>query len=63
MDRLSDRSPARPTQQRIREAVCPECGATVSVTYWPLGWPLYSEHRRLDKDRDCRRSLRPVEQP
>jgi len=46
---------------QIRNAVCPTCGAEVSVTYWPYNVPLYTMHIVRGSNRDCRNSLRPVE--
>jgi hypothetical protein len=46
---------------KLREAVCPTCTKTVSVTYWPYNVPLYAQHSVPDTHRDCRSSLRPVE--
>lgn len=48
---------------QIRSAVCPTCGANVSVTYWPYNVPLYTMHGVPGTNRDCRTSLRPVETP
>jgi hypothetical protein len=46
---------------RIRHAVCPACGADVTVTYWPYSVPLYTVHVARGLQRDCSNSLRPVE--
>jgi C4-type Zn-finger protein len=46
---------------QIRNAICPTCGADVSVTYWPYNVPLYTMHIVRGSNRDCRNSLRPVE--
>jgi hypothetical protein len=48
---------------KIREASCPGCRRTVTVTYWPYNVPLYTAHLVPDTNRDCRFSLRPVERP
>ena len=45
---------------RIREAVCPSCSKTVSVTYWPYNAALYAQHSVPGTERDCRSGLRPV---
>ena len=45
---------------RIREAVCPTCNKTVSVTYWPYNVALYAQHSVPGTERDCRSGLRPV---
>ena len=46
---------------KLREAVCPTCTKTVSVTYWPYNIPLYAQHSKPGTDRDCGAGLRPVE--
>jgi hypothetical protein len=46
---------------KLREAVCPSCSKTVSVTYWPCNVPLYAQHSIPGTERDCRSALRPVE--
>jgi hypothetical protein len=46
---------------RPRNAVCPSCGASVTLTYWPFNVPLYTVHVRSGSNRDCRASLRPLE--
>ncbi len=46
---------------KLRNAVCPTCGADVSVTYWPFSVPLYTIHVIRGSQRDCGSSLRPVE--
>ena len=48
---------------RMRSAVCPQCGAEVTVTYWPYEVPLYTVHVVKVSSRECRMSLRPVEDP
>jgi hypothetical protein len=48
---------------RMRSAVCPTCGAEVTVTYWPYEVPLYTVHVVKGSSRECRMSLRPVEDP
>jgi hypothetical protein len=45
---------------KLRRAVCPSCGAEVSVTYWPYNVALYTVHLVSGSNRDCRQSLRPV---
>lgn len=45
---------------KLREAICPNCGTQVSVTYWPYNLPLYTVHVIRGSNRDCRQSLRPV---
>jgi len=45
---------------RARNAVCPSCGASVTVTYWPFNVPLYTVHVRGKSNRDCPASLRPL---
>jgi len=45
---------------RTRKAVCPSCGASVTVTYWPFNIPLYTVHTRGGSNRDCPSSLRPL---
>ena len=45
---------------RIREAVCPTCSKTVSVTYWPYNVALYAQHSIPGTERDCSSGLRPV---
>ena len=45
---------------RIREAVCPSCSKTVSVTYWPYNVALYAQHSIPGTERDCKSGLRPV---
>ncbi|HVG79472.1 MAG TPA: hypothetical protein VNF03_15110 [Patescibacteria group bacterium] len=47
----------------MRTAVCPTCGAEVTVTYWPYEVPLYTVHTVKGSSRECRMSLRPVEDP
>jgi hypothetical protein len=46
---------------QLRNAVCPSCGADVTVTYWPYNVPLYTVHLVRGSNRDCGNSLRPVE--
>ena len=46
---------------KLREALCPNCRKTVSVTYWPYNVALYRQHSVPGTDRDCRSGLRPVE--
>jgi hypothetical protein len=46
---------------KLRDAVCPTCRKTVSVTYWPYNVALYTQHSIPGTDRDCRSGLRPVE--
>ncbi len=46
---------------KLRNALCPACGADVSVTYWPFSVPLYTIHVIRGSQRDCGNSLRPVE--
>lgn len=50
----------RPTM-KLRSAVCPACGAEVTVTYWPYSVPLYTVHVARGLQRECGHSLRPVE--
>ena len=50
------------TPDRMRSAVCPSCGAEITVTYWPYNVPLYTVHSAKGTERDCRLSLRPVVQ-
>jgi hypothetical protein len=57
---LSHRAMLRPTM-RLRHAVCPTCGADVTVTYWPYSVPLYTVHLVRGSQRECGSSLRPVE--
>jgi hypothetical protein len=45
---------------KIRDAVCPACNKIVTVTYWPLNVPLYSQHSIPGTPRDCELALRPV---
>ncbi len=45
---------------KLRNAVCPSCGAEVTVTYWPYSVPLYTVHLIGGSTRECRQSLRPV---
>jgi C4-type Zn-finger protein len=45
---------------KLRSAVCPSCGTTVTVTYWPYNVPLYTLHLVAHSTRECRQSLRPV---
>ena len=45
----------------MRTALCPACGAVVSVTYWPLKVPLFAVHVVSGSNRDCRKSLQPVD--
>ncbi|HEY3097342.1 MAG TPA: hypothetical protein VGL14_00435 [Methylomirabilota bacterium] len=46
---------------RLREALCPTCSKTVSVTYWPYNVALYTQHVVPGTNRDCASGLRPVE--
>lgn len=46
---------------KLRNAICPSCGADVSVTYWPYSVPLYTVHVVRGSNRDCAKSLRPVD--
>jgi hypothetical protein len=46
---------------QVRTALCPACRAVVSVTYWPLKVPLFAMHVVYGSNRDCRKSLQPVE--
>jgi len=46
---------------KLREAVCPTCSKTVSVTYWPYNVPLCAQHSIPGTERDCGSGLRPVE--
>jgi len=45
---------------KLRDAVCPACGKIVTVTYWPLNIPLYSQHSVPGTPRDCELTLRPI---
>jgi len=45
---------------RLRSAICPNCHAEVTVTYYPFNLPLYTVHTQLGSNRECRLSLRPV---
>ena len=45
---------------KIREAVCPSCSKTVSVTYWPYNVALYAQHSVPGTERDCKSGLRPI---
>jgi len=45
---------------KLRDAVCPACGKIVTVTYWPLNIPLYSQHSISGTPRDCEMTLRPI---
>lgn len=58
---MSDSQRAVLLAMKLRNAVCPACGADVSVTYWPYGVALYTVHLVRGTNRDCAKSLRPVE--
>jgi hypothetical protein len=45
---------------KLRDAVCPACNKTVTVTYWPFNVPLYTQHSKPGLPRDCELTLRPV---
>lgn len=46
----------------MHEAICPGCGKTVTVSRWPFGIPIYTQHSPPEAGRDCPLSLRPISQ-
>jgi len=46
---------------KLQNAVCPACGAEVTVTYWPFNKPLYTVHIVRGTNRECAESLRPID--